>query len=72
MNSCFTLTSHDECVLYLLIFERERNFVGVLFSEVLSISLFHQCSLQMRHVSVETPLSIFTTNTSGQRRILIV
>jgi hypothetical protein len=36
---------------------------------MLNISLFHQCSSQMRHVSVEMESSVFTTNTSGQRRI---
>jgi hypothetical protein len=42
------------------------------FCEVLSISLFHQRSLQIRPVSVEMASSIFTINTSGQRTILMV
>jgi hypothetical protein len=56
----------------LLIFQSERTFVGVLFNELLSIHLFHQCCLQMSQVSAEMASSIFTTNTSGQRRILIL
>jgi hypothetical protein len=49
------LYPYHECrVSCLLIFQRERTFVGALFNKVLSISLFNQCSLQMRHVSVET------------------
>jgi hypothetical protein len=38
----------------------------------LSISVFHHCSLRIRHVSAETASSVFTTNTSGQRRIIMV
>jgi hypothetical protein len=34
-------------------FQRETTIVDVLLNEMLSISLFHQCALQMRHVSVE-------------------
>jgi hypothetical protein len=49
-----------------------RTSVGVLFEEVLNISLFHRCSLQTSHVSVEMASSTFTTDTSGQRRILMV
>jgi hypothetical protein len=51
-----------------------RKLVWVLsvFVRVLSISLFRQCSLEMRHVSLHTASSIFTTNTSGQRIVLAV
>jgi hypothetical protein len=37
-----------------LIFPCKRTFVGVLFSQVLSISLFDWCSLEMRHVSLDS------------------
>jgi hypothetical protein len=53
-------------------FPARVNFVGVFFSGVLIISLFHQCPLKMRHVLVETASSISTTSTSGQSRILTV
>jgi hypothetical protein len=53
-----------------LIFQHQITSVGVLFKEVLGMSLFHHCSLQMRHVLTKTASSIFTTNTSGQKRIL--
>jgi hypothetical protein len=72
MNSCFILTIYECRVSCLLIFQNERNFIDVLFSEVLSYSLFHLCSLQMRYVSVKTASSIFTTNVSVQRRILML
>jgi hypothetical protein len=54
------------------IFQRERNFVGVLFNKFLGILLFHQLFLQKKQVSAHTTSSVFTTNTSGQRRIHIV
>jgi hypothetical protein len=51
-----------ECrVSCLLIFQRERTSVGVLFNEVLTISLFQQFPLQMRHVSAQT-IIIITQN----------
>jgi hypothetical protein len=59
------------CELYLT-FQHERAFVGVLLREVLSISLFLQRSIQMTHASVEMASPVFTTNTSGRRRILMV
>jgi hypothetical protein len=54
----------------LLILQCERTSVGVLFNKVLNISLFHLCSLQIRHILVEwqhqysqrTPLGIGETS----------
>jgi hypothetical protein len=46
MNSCFTLTIYNECILS---FQCGRTFVSVLFNEAVSISLFHHCSLHMRY-----------------------
>jgi hypothetical protein len=66
-----SVQKHLVCELE-LIFQHDKTFVGVLFNEVLSISSFHQCSLQMRHILVQTASSIFTTNISGKRRILMV
>jgi hypothetical protein len=40
-------------------------------SEVLIISLFHQYSLQRRHIFLEIASSVFTVNTIVQRRILM-
>jgi hypothetical protein len=56
----------------LLIFQPKRNFLSVLFKEMLSNSVFHQWSSQMRHVLVEKTSSMFKTNTSEERRILMV
>jgi hypothetical protein len=65
MDSCFTLTIYNKCrFACLLIFQRETTFVSVLFNEVPSIFLFHERSLEMRPVSVETASLIFTTNFS--------
>jgi hypothetical protein len=53
MNSCFSPTIYGCRVSYLLIFWHERTFISVLFSKVLNISLFHQRSVQIIHVSVK-------------------
>jgi hypothetical protein len=55
----------------LLIFRRERTPVVVLFNEILSIFLFHQCSFQLGHISVQAALSVLITNTSGQEESIL-
>lgn len=55
---------HNDCrVSCPLIRQHKRTSVSVFFNEVLRISSFEQCSLQMRHISGEMTSSIFTTNT---------
>jgi hypothetical protein len=51
-------------------FPAREKFCGCFVYEVRRICLFCQCSLHMRHVSIEKAPSIFTTNTSGPRRII--
>jgi hypothetical protein len=59
----------NECrVSCLVIDQLERTFVGILFGKVLSISIV--LSVPFTEISIETASSIFTANTSGQRRIL--
>jgi hypothetical protein len=59
-------------ISYFQIFQHKRTFDGILFIRVLGIPLLHQCWFQIKRVSVEMASSLFITNTSGQRRVLMV
>jgi hypothetical protein len=53
-------------------FPVRKRFSRFLLKEMPSSSMFHQWSLQMRHVSIENISSMLKINTSGERRILKV